>query len=396
METAPLTAMEKRSSRLSEYCPDTDEQTSPTRAAWHLSDGNPPEAEVITPSTPHARMLSELVRPQHENDPNELLQNRFLCRGGGLLLCGPTGIGKSSFTMQCAILWALGRECFDIKPARPIKSLIIQAENDEGDEVEMRDGVIEGLSLNAEEAKTACEKIRVLKEDSQTGFDFFQRVVRPLLEEHRPDLLWIDPAFAYLGGEATSQKDVTQFLRNFLNPLLGEFNCGGVIVHHTNKPPSSRRDQSTWSGNDFAYAGSGSSEWANWARAVLVIRGTASSKFFELVAGKRGARLCWQTEDGSPSRTKSIAHSTIPGAICWQEANPDEVIKTGRPKRFDADEMVGLLPIDGLTTTEWQKVAREEFGTSESSFHRLRRELSNQKQVTRNPQSKRWERLILV
>ena len=91
------------------------------------------EATITPAPTPIvARLLSELVR-FHENDPNELLRYRYLCRGGGLLLVGPTGIGKSSLSMQLMLLWALGRAALGIQPARPLKSLLIQAENDDGD-----------------------------------------------------------------------------------------------------------------------------------------------------------------------------------------------------------------------------------------------------------------------
>ena len=80
----------------------------------------------------YAKTLNELQRPI-KNDGQELLRNRFLCRGGGLLLVGPTGIGKSSLSMQMMISWALGRGLFGVEPARPVISLLIQAENDEGD-----------------------------------------------------------------------------------------------------------------------------------------------------------------------------------------------------------------------------------------------------------------------
>ena len=50
------------------------------------------------------RKLSELQN-HHADDPSELLRNRFLCREGVLGLYGQTGIGKSSFSMQCMILW---------------------------------------------------------------------------------------------------------------------------------------------------------------------------------------------------------------------------------------------------------------------------------------------------
>jgi RecA-family ATPase len=103
-----------------------------------LADDPPPRALP-------GKRLSELVRPD-EHDPSELLKHRFLCRGGGMLLVGPTGIGKSSYSMQEMILWALGREAFGMVPARPLKSLLVQAENDDGDLAEMRDGVVLGLA----------------------------------------------------------------------------------------------------------------------------------------------------------------------------------------------------------------------------------------------------------
>jgi len=335
-------------------------------------------------------LLSELVRLIHDQDPDELLRDRFLCRGGGLLLCGPTGVGKSALAMMCAILWALARECFGIIPTRPLKSLLIQAENDDGDLAEMRDGVIAGLGLSEEDAKAACDNIIVVREDSRTGHSFFSEVVRPLLEAHRPDLLWIDPALAYLGGAAGVQEDVTLFLRTFLNPLVREFKCGVVIVHHTNKPQSGR-EKSSWSGSDFAYLGSGSIEWANWARAILALRGLGSYEVFELRAAKRGARLGWKEADGSTCYAKLIAHSKEPGVICWREADPGEIKTGGRPTSFDADEMLELLSPLGLAAGEWQKAAFKDCGIKESTFHRQRRALAKQGRVLKSKLSGKWQ-----
>ena len=118
--------------RTSEYLPGEDERESGVEAS-----STPP---------PRAVSLGELQRPLADS-PEELLRNRYLCRGGGLLLAGPTGIGKSSLSMQFMISWALGRPVFGIEPARPIKSLLIQAENDDGDLAEMRDSIVKGLEL---------------------------------------------------------------------------------------------------------------------------------------------------------------------------------------------------------------------------------------------------------
>ena len=109
---------------------------------------------------PVPRKLSDLVLPT-ENDPDELLKYRFLSRGGGMLLVGPTGAGKSALAMQAKILWALGREAFGFKPARPLKSLLVQAENDDGDLAEMRDGVMRGLYLSEEDRKKVGEMVLV-------------------------------------------------------------------------------------------------------------------------------------------------------------------------------------------------------------------------------------------
>ncbi|MBI5385073.1 MAG: AAA family ATPase [Verrucomicrobia bacterium] len=306
-------------------------------------------ADEPPPRASPGKRLSELVRPG-EDDPSELLKHRFLCRGGGLLLVGPTGIGKSSFAMQAMILWALGREAFGIAPPRPLRSLLVQAENDDGDLAEMRDGVIEGLGLPEADARQAMENIIVVREDARTGLLFFVETLQPALAAHRPDLLWIDPALAYLGGEANSQKDVGGFLRNLLNPLLREFDCGCMVVHHTNKPPTGK-EKPDWQAGDFAYLGGGSAEWANWARAVIVLRSVGSHSVFELRAAKRGPRLRWREPDGvTPRFTKMIAHATEPGVICWREADASEVPAEEAPEKtakrvFRKEDVLAHVPV---------------------------------------------------
>lgn len=309
-----------------------------------------PVVEVMAAGRPApvARLLGELIR--HEtNDPNELLRHRFLCRGGGLLLVGPTGIGKSSFAMQCMILWSLGLPALGIHPARPLKSLLIQAENDDGDLAEMRDGVMRGLELTEAQRREALANILVVSEDTRSGQAFCDEVIRTLLEQHQPDLLWIDPALAYLGGDTAHQKDVGAFLRNGLNPLLHEFNCGCVLVHHTNKPPSGQ-EKPNWAAGDFAYAGSGSAEWANWSRAVLAIRSMGSHTVFELLAAKRGARLDWRNPDGITKTCQQfITHASVPGVIYWREAGVDEVDAAATQAKQtgkDRADLMALVPMD--------------------------------------------------
>lgn len=274
------------------------------------------------PPPPEARLVGALKMPI-DGDPNELLKFRFLCRGGALLIVGPAGVGKSTLAMQAALCWAIERDFFGIVPARPLRSLMIQSENDEGDLAEMRDGVLAGLGFTEQERATACASVLVATEDVRTAQDFCEQVVEPLLEKHRPDQVWIDPALAYLGGEANSQVDVGAFLRNGLNPLAHRYNCGIIVLHHTNKPPSGA-ERPQWQGSDFAYLGSGSAEWANWPRAVLALRSLGSHGVFELRAGKRGSRLRWLDDNGQRAFTRLIGHAKE-GGFHWREVTQEEL-----------------------------------------------------------------------
>jgi hypothetical protein len=226
--------------------------------------------------------------------------------------------------MQLAICWAAGLTSFGIEPIAPLKSLVIQAENDERDVGEMRDGVLRGLELSAVQHKAACENVLVASVDSITGGNLVN-VVERLIQSHRPDLLWLDNLLSYLGGDVSDQEAVSAFLRNQLNPVVKAAGVGVIIVHHTGKPPKERA-KSGWSNGDHAYAGIGSSDITNWARFVLVLEG--AGQVFNLRASKRGSRLRWGIDAGGKAvLERRIAHSTVTGQICWREATVDEQVR---------------------------------------------------------------------
>jgi len=233
---------------------------------------------------PVVKPLMELQRAE-TNDANTLLGDRFLCRGGGLLFVGSSGIGKSTAAVQMGICWAVGKDCFGITPAKSLKILYVQAENDEGDLSEMRDGVLKHLELTKEQLDILDDNFICVLESSRAGKELIEKL-DVLLEKYSPDLLILDPALSYIGGNASEQEVVGGFLRNHLNPLLQKSNCGVLIVHHTNKP-NAERDGRNKIANDFAYAGTGSAEWANWARAVLVLKAKNDDGLRLLQIGKR-------------------------------------------------------------------------------------------------------------
>lgn len=278
------------------------------------------EQLTSTPNVPLPVSLFSLQRPA-PGDPSELIGDRFLCRGGSMLLVSQTGVGKSSYSTQLAINAALGREYLGLNFLRPMKTLIVQAENDAGDMAEFRDGVVAGIELTKKEQQTAAENVVTLHLNDHTGQTFIN-ALDYVLTESTPDLLILDPAFSFIGGDANEQVFVSSFLRQGLNPLLTRHNIGLILIHHTNKPAKEKPD---YLSGDYAYLGSGSAEFANWARAVINLRPTALPGLHILHAPKRGKRLGWKDGAGISTLQRYISHDGRPGVICWREATDGEI-----------------------------------------------------------------------
>lgn len=253
-------------------------------------------------------------------DPSKtLLGDRWLCVGQGALTVGPTGIGKSTSSMQQDICWSIGREAFGIKPAKPLRILVIQAENDSGDLHEMIVGVMAGMGLSEEEERLCGQNLLIVSEQERTGVGFIHGVLRPLLEQHRPDIVRIDPLMAFAGCDLTQSAEAAKFLRNGINPLLTKFSCGVIIVHHT--PKNNKNDTSQYRASDWSYAGAGSADIINWARAMLVIDPCKEDGKFRFIAAKRGSRIGWKSPEGEVQFKRWFKHAS--GSICWEEADSE-------------------------------------------------------------------------
>jgi predicted transcriptional regulator len=177
--------------------------------------------------------------------------------------------------------------------------------------------------LTEQEQKLALDQVQVSTMSDRTGKDF-AKALDGYLTDGEFDIVIVDPAFSYLGGDASSQKDVGPFLRNLITPLIQKHEVGMVICHHSNKPLRGK-EKNGWAAGDFAYLGAGSAEWANVARGVLAVRSVDSDKVFQLIAAKRGRRLGWKDDSGEATTSKYIAHYGEPGVICWRDATPEEI-----------------------------------------------------------------------
>lgn len=262
---------------------------------------------------PEPYSWEQLINFKEDADITQLLGKRWICRGGSALWVGSSGLGKSVLCLQAAITWAAGRDLFGISPhGKPLKSLIVQAENDEGDVAEALQGILKALDLTADELERVKQNIVIVRDCTSTGERFVDRM-RRLAEKHKPDLAWVDPLLAFIGGDLSSQETAGGFLRNLLNPLALSGGFAWMLMHHTPKPT---RDGSGYQGHDKAYSGFGSSELTNWARAVLMLspcgqdeQGTYTYKLEVTKRGKRsGLRPSVTASDFIATKTQPLVH----------------------------------------------------------------------------------------
>jgi RecA-family ATPase len=284
----------------------------------------------------------DLLTFKEEADKTTLLGRRWLCRGGSVLWVGSSGLGKSVLCLQAAITWAIGRSFFGITPTGDgLRSLILQAENDEGDVAEACQGVVKSMNLSPKEMDLVRKNVIIVRDCTSTGEVFIDKA-RRLADKHKPDLFWADPLFAYVGGDLSDQETASRFLRNMLNPLALSASFSWMLIHHTPKP---MRDGTSYQGHDKAYSGFGSSELTNWARAVVVLAPCGQDEegvpVYKLEVSKRGKRsgLAQSHDVGGVTAQKASVHPHVflrhsDHGLAWMEAGEPEKGKPG-PRRAE-------------------------------------------------------------
>lgn len=262
--------------------------------------------------TPYQPFMTIRDYYNYKPDPRDnLLGNEFLCRKGILIIAGPSHVGKSSLSVQQDVLWSLGRPALGITPARPLRILTFQAENDANAMHLAARGVIDKLTLSATEfdqvaSSTACISLR-----SCSGADFLQALDTEL--EARAgwaDLIRLDPLMAFIGDDPANTKAVQEFMRRGLNALLERHNIGAICTHHTTK--TQYIDTEKFNPHDFQYCMAGTADLTNLARSVISINPCKDGKTFAFIAAKGKAKIGWATP------TRYFAHASA--GIFWEDA----------------------------------------------------------------------------
>lgn len=293
------------------------------------------KGRTVTRDTAEAMPLSSLRAFDAANDPTCLIGNRWLCKGGSLLLVSQSGVGKSSFTLQLLISLAVGRPFFGITPKRPLRVVLGQAENDGGDVAEAFQSITDGMMLHPFEERLLEENLHIYRDTRSVGPAFIERM-RELIIRHNADWFTCDPLMSFCGIEVSDQKQMTEFLRHGINPVLEETGAVFMAVHHTTKPRSAK-DKEGQTVSDLAYAGSGSSELTNWAREVACLqRCQGDEPIFKFALTKRRGRAGLQDHEDQFKGEIYIRHASEPGVIRWEYSQPPSQTSTD-PTPRDSD-----------------------------------------------------------
>lgn len=291
-----------------------------------LSDAT--ELNGVSSRTQERWAISELMDYDPTKDPNAIiglhdgLTTRYLCKGAGAWIIGQSGLGKSSLAIQQGFTWALGRPFFGIAPVRPLRVLIVQNENDQGDCSEATQGVCKSICETEEDMIGVEERARIIRCRGKTGSDFCHWLEQEVFD-WKADLVYVDPLLRYAGIDVSRQDQCTRFLNEQLDPMLAATNVVLIGAHHTGKPKSAR-ETAGWTIYDHAYSGIGSSELVNWSRAIMILRVISEeSGTFDLLLAKRGGRA-WATHPGGEPTTKLyLRHST--SGMCWEQVAPEDL-----------------------------------------------------------------------
>lgn len=313
-----------------------------------------------------------------DKDPSVLIKGGWLEKGGAAFWISTAGTGKSIAALQAAMCFSEGVPFANIKPITNLGVAIIQAEDSTRRITIDRDDVTAELSEQFPDIdwRETWHKVSFYKFPGKTGAEFLQGLdeyLESMREEHKPDVIIINPLLAFIGGPITDGAYVTPFLRggtinrektNGLQYILERHMAGALIFHHTPKPPTSDKEMAAWMESRFPeYLGAGSSDITNWGRSfITMMRVKDYPNRVCLTAGKNGSGLEWDIVGGAYRHYMAWSRSTgVTGQTrhAWRELDADELDEmtgeTREKERANVQRLVDLLQEKPLTWTEARK-----------------------------------------
>ena len=294
----------------------------------------PGENETLPAYEIRGQSIVDYSREKIDEGQN-LLGNRWLERGHGALVTGPSGIGKSTAVYQMTACWACGSVSFGIAPLADGLSIVaIQTEDSHNDLIEMC-RCVDRLDLSEAQLELVERNAHIETINDAVGENFIYKL-GSFLEQNPRDLVILNPLSDFIAGELTDEAKVKYFLRQLLNPLLSKHRCGALCVQPTPKTNRENTDRYSWF--DWMYWGAGSAEFARWARGGIVIVPTAARGTYRFIAAKRFEKLGWLVPE------YWYAHSQQDDVGLWVPATEEQKAICKKAKDLKPEDLWAVLP----------------------------------------------------
>ena len=314
-------------------------------------------------------------------DPlTNLIGNRWLTREGSLFVVAPSGHGKSSFCIQCQICWAMGRVAFGLKPARPLRILAIQSE-DEDAENKAFVQVLHTMNLSSAEWDMIHQNTRLEFRRDLCGNRFFDAVDQ-FLTQWPADILLINPLTGFCSASLRDDAAMEDFLRNKLNSLCTSHSCAPMIVAHMPKGEVNQIKDKAW--YEWMYVLSGCVTLTNWARAILVFVPSQTPGTYRFITAKRPAQSGWIEPECYFAHSKTILQlDNHPlEVIQWIPATSTQVLeakpvpkKTARREYTCAEIYAKMSPFEQYSRDKFRSWCKESFNMGVMASDRIRKTL---------------------
>jgi len=182
-----------------------------------------------------------------------------------LLICGPSGLGKSVLTLNFALAAGLGGDAglWGLFPvSRPLRTLFIQSENSAAGTQARLKKIIQAMP----ELRPALDQIIFPDPHRVTGEltdSTFQARLIDACRRCGADLLVLDPLISFHGQDENDNASMRRSL-DYLSAICDAANVGTLLVHHVGKNTS----------DNGVFAGRGASAIGDWAANILLMKPT--------------------------------------------------------------------------------------------------------------------------
>jgi len=199
---------------------------------------------------PPVRTLDEYLETDFPVPPF-LVHHGQLCRGEITAMVARAGKGKTTLAQNRLVRWSAGVPLFPEElesqaPTAPLKMLLIENEGTAWHMQEkLKQLANETADLTPEQRALSAQNLMVwgdggysnLKLDREKDYD----AVRRACDEHKPDVLYLEPWRKLWSGEENSATEVEVIL-DLIVRLASEFECAVLLAHHARKSASEDGD----------------------------------------------------------------------------------------------------------------------------------------------------------